>query len=57
MQKNDYRRKIKIAYGYDFEGVVTANGEVGISGSRCKSPRAQIEGAPRDSSRLILVLM
>jgi hypothetical protein len=33
MQINNHRGKIKIVYGYDFiEGVVIANGEVGISG-------------------------
>jgi hypothetical protein len=37
-------------YGHDFEGVVNANGEVEITGSRRKpyrkSPRAQIKGVP-----------
>jgi hypothetical protein len=39
---------------YYFEGIVIVNGEVGISGSRCKpyrkSPRAVIKGAPIDIS-------
>jgi hypothetical protein len=38
-QKTILEKKIKISYTHDFEDVVTANGEVGISGSRCKPYR------------------
>jgi hypothetical protein len=31
VEKN-YRTKIRIVHGYDLDGVVAANGEVGISG-------------------------
>jgi hypothetical protein len=51
-QNNTYicKKNQKCFYGHDFEDVVNANGEVGITGSRRKphrkSPRAQIKAAP-----------
>jgi hypothetical protein len=51
-----------LVYGYVLDGIVTAIGEVGISGSR-SSPtllnpaRRSIRGGDRDSSRFLLVLL
>jgi hypothetical protein len=46
-------------YVYVLDGIATANGEVGITGSRsspCQmSPRMAKHGEPRESSRFILL--
>jgi hypothetical protein len=48
-------------YVHILDGIATANGEVGISGSRSSpyqiSPRMAKHGGPRDNSRFILVLL
>jgi hypothetical protein len=48
-------------YVYVLDGITTANGEVGISGSRCSPyevrPSVANHGGPTNSSRLIFVLL
>jgi hypothetical protein len=52
----NYSRKNIILYGCDFEGVVTANGEVKINVSRCKPRKTQIKGEPRDISHKLAIV-